>query len=385
MSALHQLGHDCRNLLKDPNLKMFRGSILSPMDYDESKTAEIVRDLNTLGLKSIFDPQVYFPKPKKRNLGEWGYFPKEAATYIPDNVEWYVEINRQLVGVSKRLPFTEICSPCRVSRRYDDEYYAKAVEIADDLAQKLTTDTSVLLTLIVDLSLLASDEDVFRICDIVTKSKLNGVYLLLYSNLPGRKELSNQEQVLSVMKLIHILKLNKMSVTVGYASSDVILWKYAGADYCATGKFHNLRRFNNLRWEDIVTGGAMLPYYFSNEFMAFFRKDDMLRLNEEGLLQAGFDNLSSEFLLKAETNSPKNLIKIGWLLYLRWFGTLAQLVDQNQLGVKDYLLRVKQTWSDFRSYRIPLTESENTGFWVESWYSATQEFDRWARRIIGGF
>lgn len=37
---------------------------------------------------------------------------------------------------------------------------------------------------------------------------------------------------------------------VGFASTDVVLWKAAGAKACATGKFANLRRFTTNRFNE---------------------------------------------------------------------------------------------------------------------------------------
>ena len=91
--------------------------------------------------------------------------------------------------------------------------------------------------------------------------------------------LSEVEEIKGAMRLIAAMRAAGLKVTVGFLSSDVLLWKAAGASHCATGKFFNLRRFTRTRFEEPRgQGGGQLPYWFEESLMAFLRQSDVQRI-----------------------------------------------------------------------------------------------------------
>ena len=54
--------------------------------------------------------------------------------------------------------------------------------------------------------------------------------------------MDDTEALKGAMLLIHSLVSAGIHTIVGFCSSDIILWKTAGANSCATGKFFNLRK-----------------------------------------------------------------------------------------------------------------------------------------------
>jgi hypothetical protein len=96
------------------------------------------------------------------------------------------------------------------------------------------------------------------------------------------------------MRLISALREAGLEVTVGFSSSDVLLWKAAGASNCATGKFFNLRRFTRTRFEEPRgQGGGQLPYWFEEALVAFLRQSDVQRIEQMNL--TGFDSAPNPF------------------------------------------------------------------------------------------
>jgi len=76
-----------------------------------------------------------------------------------------------------------------------------------------------------------------------------------------------------------------IKVLVAFASSEMPLWKAAGATHCATGKFFNLHRFTRTRFEEPPAGGGgALPYWFEESLFAFLRASDVVRARPHGLL-----------------------------------------------------------------------------------------------------
>ena len=100
-------------------------------------------------------------------------------------------------------------------------------------------------------------------------------------------------QLAGIMELIKILEDTGKPVIVSHCSSEMILFKAAGASHCATGKFFNLRRFTKTRYEDSSAGGGQLPYWFEQSLLAFLRGTDVIRLQNRrlgDLVENGFSN-----------------------------------------------------------------------------------------------
>ena len=71
MPAYHQMGHDSRNLLTDTNLLTeYAGAVLSPVNYNEETTSEIVSLMENKRdhFDFILDPQLYYPRSERGQL-----------------------------------------------------------------------------------------------------------------------------------------------------------------------------------------------------------------------------------------------------------------------------------------------------------------------------
>ena len=134
------------------------------------------------------------------------------------------------------------------------------------------------------LSYLSQPDKADEIASIISQTKAESIYLIFISNIVPRRELNNTEEIKGAMRLIAALENAGLSVIVGFSSTDLILWKVAGATACATGKFFNLRRFTSSRFEEPSEGGGQLPYWFEESLLAFLRESDVLRVRKAGLL-----------------------------------------------------------------------------------------------------
>ena len=123
-----------------------------------------------------------------------------------------------------------------------------------------------------------------EIASIVSRTRAPYVYLVLISNVYPRREFADTEEIKGAMKLIYTLEDSGLKVIVGYSSSDVILWKSAGATACALGKFFNLRRFTSSRFQEPSEGGGQLPYWFEESLLSFLRESDLIRVRDANLL-----------------------------------------------------------------------------------------------------
>ncbi len=271
MAVYHQMGHDSQNLLAEEDLHRFRGAILSPVNYPEQKVAQQIETFKTDKFETIFDPQLYFPNSERGQLPNWSYFPSDVDTADQSSIHWWQKIINDLIEVAKRNNPSSICSPVVVPRLYPNDYYKLNLEIYDKLLKGLQgEDTDVLLTVLANLKDLSSLDRSAEIASIISKISVNRVYLIFITDTIPRRELNETEDIKGAMRLISYLENAKIQVLVGFASTDILLWKTAGASHCASGKFYNLRRFSPSRWSEESRGVGQLSYWFEERLSNIF-------------------------------------------------------------------------------------------------------------------
>jgi hypothetical protein len=121
------------------------------------------------------------------------------------------------------------------------------------------------------------------------------------------------------MRLIRALESSRLPVLVACSSSDVVLWKAAGATSCATGKFANLRRFTVGRFSDQDEGGRQVAYWFEEPLLAFIRASDLARVQPHGMGQAGSNPAAQQILAQIAAEPEKAWVALGWRQYMHWF------------------------------------------------------------------
>ena len=177
-----------------------------------------------------------------------------------DSDRWWDGILEALVGVCTAIRPTAVCSPAVLPGTYPDEYFARMVSVGDQLCTRLAgSSLRPVQTAVVGMPDLATAGRPMAIASILSRSRTDHVYLVLVSQTEPRRELNEVEGIKGAMRLIAAMRGSGLTVTVGFSSSDVLLWKAAGASHCATGKFFNLRRFTRARFEEPGQGGGQIP------------------------------------------------------------------------------------------------------------------------------
>ena len=201
-------------------------------------------------------------------------------------MSWWQTINQELAKTTQNIPISGICSPAIVPRTFiNDDYYALMADVASDLVTATEGQkVKVYQTGIINPVDLALPKRAQKIASLITKSDASNVFLVFYCDIEPRRELSETESLKGAMKLINLLENAGFPVLVGFTSSDITLWKVAGATSCATGKFFNLRRFTKSRFEEPSGGGGQLPYWFEESIFAYCRESDVLRLRNAHML-----------------------------------------------------------------------------------------------------
>jgi hypothetical protein len=370
MPAYHQMGHDSRNLLAEPHLARFKGAILSPVNSPEAEVADIVHNPPTPDFEFIFDPQLYFPTTDRGALPNWSYFPSDVDTADQSSLDWWASVTRKIAECTARIGPHAVCSPAIVPRAFNLDYYAMCQQVTRLLQEAVAGQgAEILQTLLVRLADLATPTTAPEITSLITASDTRGVYLVMLTDTPPRRELSEVDSLKGAIRLIQFLEQSETRVLVGFASSDVVLWKAAGATSVATGKFFNLRRFTPSRWEPPPEGGGQVPYWFEESVMAFLRESDVARLRQAGCLSpASLSNpYAMDILAAIDAVPPQPWLGLSWRQYMYWFVDFEARIHTGRLDPSAHLASADGTWKHLDLNTILMEERSNDGTWVRAW------------------
>jgi hypothetical protein len=379
------MGHHSNNLVDLPEMSAFAGAIFSPINAGiEEVKEQIALGRQTRGqFENILDPQLYVPASERGHLKEWAYYPKDVDTADLTSSAWWSALNEKLTRACESLGLDSLCSPTVIPKVFDDKYYTRTVQVGSELAaHHRDTKTGVLQTALVNLPELADANRPLELASIISRTKAERIYLIFVGTTEPRRELNQADELVGAMRLIYALETNGVPVIVGFCSSDVLLWKAAGASSCASGKFFNLRRFTRQRFEEpTATGGGQLPYWFEEALTAFLRQGDLIRVHRAGLIgEASNRNPFCQQILEileeaARTHTPpKAWLAISWRQFLYWFADVEDRLKRGNANVETILRAADAYWSKLDKAKILLEERFNDGTWIRIWLNALNEF-----------
>lgn len=382
MSSYLQMGSNTENLVGEVDLEEFQGIILSPVNRDPSKLRENVPVFRGRGSYDIiFDPQLYYPRGQRENLVQQPYFPGDFDTADFSVIAGWGTVINELANFAVDLGVDAVASPVIMPRRWSDEFYDICVECSNVLSQAFDSGR-VLTTCIVSLSDLDSITRVRKIASILTRYDTGGFYVVIETDIEPRRELTDANGLANLLVLISLLEKHA-PVTIAYSSSDMILFKAAGASNCGTSKFFNLRRFTMSRFDEPPAGGGgQLPYWFEHNLLAFIREADIRRLQREGYghLIGGMHSGSSSgdrVINFLDDNPGVAWVGMGWRQYLSWFGKTEQVVSHGGLtAVSAWLKNTERIWQDLDADDMLFDEPRNDGSWIRPWRQALRDFSR---------
>jgi hypothetical protein len=380
MAVYHQMGHATANLLLESGLSAYHGAILSPVN---DVLSDVLSDVKSVRKKQpsfefIFDPQLYFPKSQRGHLKKWSYFPNDVDTADAQSDAWWRKLVQGVIHECEAISPDAICSPAVVPRSYSDSYFAGMVNIGDALHAELKgSKTQSVQTAIVGLNELAAPKRSLAVASLLSRAKSERLFLVLISSMEPRRELNDYEEIGAAMNLIRLLRKSGMHITVGFCSSDVLLWKMAGAAHCSTGKFFNLRRFTKARFDEPGSGGGQLPYWFEESLLAFLRESDLLLVQKTGLLSDSSQRnpYGQEILRLLEKEPGKAWVGLSWKHYMWWFADIEARVGNGTVTVPDLLKEAEGRWLEIED-KILMEEPTNSGAWLRAWRRACIEFEK---------
>lgn len=384
MPAYHQMGHDSENLLLEAGLEAFRGMIASPVNYSESDMNLQIAGVRAAAGRNdfdvVFDPQLYYPRTERGYLRDWPYFPTDVDTGDRNSDAWWEPLANSLASTIGSMSVNAICSPAEVPRAFPDAYFEQSVRVGNMLAGALRgSAVRPIQTVIVGLAELSTPQRALEVASTVSATKCSGIYLVLVGSTEPRRELAHVEELKGAMRLIHALEREaELPVLVGYCSTDLVLWKAAGATSVATGKFFNLRRFTLSRFEEPGGGGGQLPYWAEESLLGFLRESDITRVQGEQLLSpASMSNPFGQRILQQLSQQPgKAWLALGWRQYMHWFADVEQRIGEGSADVKAMLRDAENNWRQLEDADVLMEEQRNDGTWLRSWRRALAEYHK---------
>ena len=387
MGAYHQLGHHSESMVLEPALGAFRGVILSPVNYGPDETREqcarFRRERPTLDL--IFDPQLYVPSSNRGRLREWRHMPGDFGTADLSDVEWWRGALEEIAVACAPFGPNGLCSPAVFPQRgFINEHYTLTIEIANML-EEMTRGDSVrpLATALVGLDDLGRENRYLEVGTILTRFREEHIYLVLHDDVPPRRERTDSAAIEATLRLTKLLVESGHIVTVGFTSTEMILWKAVGAQHVATGKFFNLRRFSSGRFEEEAeVGGRNLPYWLEPSLLAFLREADLRRLRRDFPLSTHHQSnpLSRQILTGLDQPERHAWLADSWRQYLYWFAHTDESYGgspEDKLAVTaEIIATAEDNWRRVRATGLRFEEELNDGSWVRSWDIALGELSR---------
>jgi hypothetical protein len=380
------MGNDTENLVGEMDLVGFTGIVLSPINRKpQDLRGDVVKFREKASFDIVLDPQLYVPSSDRGELQLHDYFPDDMDTADPFSEEWWANIVDRLASCARDYGVDAVASPAVIPNSWTDDYFSLGVEVSKRLTRSLAgSGIRTLITVLPNFDGLGDDNATpQRIASIISEAEADGYYLSLVSATKPRREQANAKDLLGSMSLVAELEGTGRPVLVSYCSSDMLLYKAAGASNCASGKFFNLRRFTRSRYDEPSKGGRQLPYWFEHSFLAFLRGEDVQRLQSEGfgeLIGTLYsDNYWSRLILEQWASTPKKAwVGLAWRQYLSWFWkTEGELSagDARELA-KNWLKSAEDNWRAIKEKGVLLGEMLNEGEWIRPWRQALNDFNK---------
>lgn len=383
MSAYMHMGHQTENLVCEKGLTNYKGIVLSPINRTVENLIKDVSDFRKKGAGNIlFDPQLYMPKATRGELPNYPYFDSALDTIDLSSNPWWNKACDQIAEFVYSLNCNEVCSPIICPKVYNDDFFVLSTDAGSYLKKKLGKELQVYQSVMVRIEELVDNDRLMRIASIVSNTEADGYYVIFQSDIEPRRELSKNEEISGAMKLISLLSKTGLDVIVAYTSSDMILYKIAGAKHCATGKFFNLRRFTKSRFDEPTNGGGgQISYRFEHFLLSFLREADILRLKKFGYTSLLSNSSPSAYWVQEIEKTMKEgkpWLALSWRHYLEWFVEKEKeltITDAFSIG-ENWLRTAESSWIKLGDKNILMEEPRNDGKWIRSWRIAINEFQR---------
>lgn len=239
-------------------------TILSPRDISPKQLETWNKELKKANVKTLFDPQCYYPKCNHKGLIQYEYWDSSFATKMMRSSSFEDELIRSILNYNNISETSEFIIPSNMLI-YDEKWLGRWEKNAERLinaSRKIVKDRKIILTLsIPDSVLLQKEDEVEKIIELTEKMDVDGYYIVAHP--PQDKYLIDTPMwLINMIQLCAGLKLQGRKVIMGYGNHQFLCLTATGIDAMATGTYLNVRRFTNKFEEDDTIMRKSVWYYY---------------------------------------------------------------------------------------------------------------------------
>lgn len=265
MELYFQFGYGMKKIATDLS-KDWGGAtaILSPRDMSPEQLVKWRKDFEKANVKTLFDPQCYFPKSQHKGLQKYDYIDSSLVTKLEANTSREEEIIKSVLTYNEMAGCEEFIIPA-VMLQYDEQWMMRWKKHCNkwiDATKKYVSEKMTYLTLALpDTFLLQKEEEIEKLIAEIEKFDVEGYYIIAHP--PKAQYLVDTPMWLSnLMQICAALKLYGKKVIMGYGNHQLLCLSATGIDAMATGTYLNVRRFSNKFQEDDSIQRKSVWYYY---------------------------------------------------------------------------------------------------------------------------
>lgn len=265
MELYFQFGYGMKKIATDLS-KDWGGAtaILSPRDMSPEQLVKWRKDFEKANVKTLFDPQCYFPKSQHKGLQKYDYVDSSLVTKMEANTSREEEIIKSVLTYNEMAGCEEFIIPA-VMLQYDEQWMVRWKKHCNkwiDATKKYVSEKMAYLTLALpDTFLLQKEEEIEKLIAEIEKFDVEGYYIIAHP--PKAQYLVDTPMWLSnLMQICAALKLYGKKVIMGYGNHQLLCLSATGIDAMATGTYLNVRRFSNKFQEDDSIQRKSVWYYY---------------------------------------------------------------------------------------------------------------------------
>lgn len=222
-------------------------TILSPRDITPSQLQTWKSGFDKVGLKTLFDPQCYYPKSNHDGLIKYDYWDGSFSTKLETGQSFEEGLIHSILEYNDLMETDEFIIPAAMLD-YDDKWFHRWYKACDRLVEatkKIVKGKKHILTLALsDILLLQKEEVIEKIIEYTEKFEVDGYYIIAHP--PQDAYLVDSPMwLINVLQLCAGLKMQEKKVIMGYGNHQLLCLTATGIDAMATGTYLNVRRFTN--------------------------------------------------------------------------------------------------------------------------------------------
>lgn len=239
-------------------------AILSPRDISPTQLENWRSSFEKAGVKTLFDPQIYYPKSSHKGLLKYDYWDSSFSTKLESTTSFEERLIQSILEYNNIAGCEEFIIPSAM-HAYDEKWlnrWNKECHKLINATHKYVNGKKHILTLALpDSLLLQTEAEIEKIIECVEKFDVDGFYIIAHP--PQEQYLVDKPMWLTnLMQLCAGLKLQGKKVIMGYGNHQLLCLTATGIDAMATGTYLNVRRFTNKFQEDDLILRKSVWYYY---------------------------------------------------------------------------------------------------------------------------